>query len=88
MRTTLRIDDDLMLDLKKQAQKEGLSLTRFVNGVLRKGMAALKQVPQKERRYREKTFVMGEAKVNLDKALAFAAELEDEEICEKLARGK
>lgn len=88
MRTTVRIDDDLMGDLKVQARDERTSLTKLINRVLRHGMRALHREKKTARPFREKTFAMGESKVDLDRALALAASLEDEEVCEELARRK
>jgi len=87
MRTTVRIDDDLLRELKKRAKQEDASLTQQVNQAIRRGLepdSAKKRVP----RFKQKTYAMGTAKFNVDKALAFAAELEDEEIMRKLALGK
>ena len=88
MRTTVRIDEDLMRDLKEQSQQQGLSLTRFINRVLRQGMSVVRQAGRSPRPYREKTFSMGQPRVDLTKALALAAALEDGELREKLARRK
>jgi hypothetical protein len=88
MRTTVQIDDDLLRDLKEQAHREGTSLVKLMNRVLRRGMIALRQADKPGRPYREKTFRMGEPKVNLDKALVLSASLEDAEVREKLARRK
>lgn len=88
MRTTVRIDDDLLRQLKHRAHAEGTPLTRLINRVLRTGMTAGGAEHKPRRPYREKTFDMGEPKANLDKALALAAALEDEEIRQKLARRK
>ena len=88
MRTTVRIDDDLMRQLKQQAHGEGLSLTKLINRVLRKGMTDSGAGSKPRRACREKTFRMGQPKANLDKALALAASLEDEEVREELARRK
>jgi hypothetical protein len=88
MRTTVQIDDDLLRDLKEQAHREGTSLARLINRVLRRGVDALRQAKPPDRPYREKTYNMGEPNVNLDKALALAAALEDAEVIEKLARRK
>ena len=88
MRTTVQIDDDLLRELKEQAHREGTSLARLINRVLRLGIGAAQQVNKPSRPYREKTFRMGEPKVNLDKALAISASLEDDEVREKLARRK
>lgn len=87
MRTTLRIDDDVLEDLKRRAREERVSLTKMVNRVLRRGLQAFGR-EQPRRPYREKTFAMGHPKVDLDRALQVAAALEEEEIREKLARRK
>jgi hypothetical protein len=88
MRTTVRIDDELMRRLKELAHREGISLTKLLNRVLRSGMAAPRQALRPARPYRQKTYRMGQPKFPLDKALAFAASLEDEEVLDKLARRK
>jgi hypothetical protein len=88
MRTTVQIDDDLLRDLKHQAQREGSSLAKLVNRVLRLGMRVLREGGKPARPFRETTFRMGQPKVNLDKALALAAALEDDEVREELARRK
>ena len=88
MRTTVKIDDDLLRELKEQAHREGTSLAKLVNRVLRRGLDASRQAKTPVRPYREKTYNMGVPNVNLDKALALAAALEDEEVIEKLARRK
>ena len=84
MRITVRIDDDLLRELKKRATKEGASLTDIVNQAIRCG---LKAEAKKEPKFEQQTFAMG-AKFNIDKAQAVAAELEDEEILRKMALGK
>jgi hypothetical protein len=88
MRTTVQIDDDLLRDLKEQAHREGTSVAKLINRVLRRGMDASERADKPGRPYREKTFRMGEPTVNLNKALALAAALEDDEVREKLARRK
>ena len=88
MRTTVRIDDALLRELKQRAQQDGVSLTKLINGVLRRGIDAPEDGGKRSRPYREKTFAMGKPLVNLDKALALAASLEDEGIRDKLERRK
>ena len=85
MRTTVRIDDDLLRQLRERAQSQEVSLTDTVNQVIRQGLSS---EPAKRRVFRQKTYSLGQPKVNLDKALALAAELEDEEIIRKMAAGK
>jgi predicted transcriptional regulator len=88
MRTTLRIDDDLAQKLKDLAHKEDISFGRMLNRVLRTGLAAGKPRGRSRRRFRQATFDMGMASVNLDKALALAGAIEDEETARKLVLRK
>jgi hypothetical protein len=88
MRTTLRIDDDLMRELRDRSHKEKVSLSQLVNRLLRRGLAAAGHPAKSQTRYRETTFSLGKPAVSLDKSLALAAALEDEEIVEKMARRK
>jgi hypothetical protein len=84
MRTTVRIDDELLLKLKAQAAREHISLTRLLNRTLRTGLQASRKPGPPKRPYHEKTFAMGAPLVGLDKALALASSLEDEEIVRKM----
>lgn len=88
MRTTVRIEDDLLTELKEAARKEGTSLTRLLNRVLRAGIQASRRGDRRRRRHNEKTHSMGAPQANLDKALALAALLEDEETLRKLGLRK
>jgi hypothetical protein len=88
MRTTVRIDDDLLRDLKQRAQREKTSLTRLLNNVIRCGMKGGDPSTKPNRRFRQRTHDMGPPLVDLTKALALAAQLEDEEKIKKFARGK
>ncbi len=89
MRSTVRLDDDLLTALKDRAHREETSLTKLLNKALREWLAGgPKAVEAKKRAYREKTYSMGKPLVDLTKALALSAALEDEAIIEKLSRGK
>lgn len=79
MRSTFRIDDDLLADLREQAHRENVSLTRLLNRVLRTGMQASRSRVPRRLRYREETIAMGAPHTDLRKALALAAALEDDE---------
>jgi len=85
MRTTLRIDDDIAEKLKDLARKEDVSFGRMLNRVIRAGLAAGKSVSRPRKRFRQETFELGEPAINLDKALALAGALEDEETARKLS---
>ena len=87
MRSTVRIDDDLMVELRARAEAESVSLTRMLNRTLRAGLS----VPRKQtkrRPFKQETFHMGVPRVGVVKALSLAAELEDEEITRKLSLRK
>ena len=83
MRTTIRIDDDLLTRLKARAAIENLSLTRLINRVIRAGLASSDTVAD-EPGHVEETFAMGEPLVDLNRSMALAAALEDEETARKL----
>jgi hypothetical protein len=85
MRTTLRIDDDLMRDLRRRAAEQKVSLSRLFNQVLRQGLA---RKPTKRAAYRERVDSLGAPRVNLDKALALAAAEEDADVTRKLVARK
>jgi hypothetical protein len=46
MRTTLNLDDDLAARLAEIARRQGSSLSRAANDVLRSGLRALQQAPR------------------------------------------
>ncbi|MBI3982902.1 MAG: DUF2191 domain-containing protein [Gemmatimonadetes bacterium] len=86
MRTTVDIEGHLVKRLRAEAHRQGVSFKEFLHRVLRRGL--------EERRsdapgpYRCPTFAMGQPLRPLDKALAIADSLEDEEIASKLALRK
>jgi hypothetical protein len=84
MRSTFRIDDDLLRELRERAHREKVSLTQLLNRVLRSGMRAKGDRGPRRPRYREATHAMGAPRADLRKALAVAAALEDEEIVRKM----
>jgi hypothetical protein len=88
MRTTLTIDDGLLRQLRQKALDSGKPFKQVVNETLRAG---LEQPAGAARpRYVCPSYSMGQPRwpVDLDKALALAAELEDEEIVTTLMRGQ
>lgn len=85
MRTTLRIDDDLLDRLKARARAEKVSLTRIINRVIKAGLVTGGHPRRPRRPYRERVHAMGAPQLALDKALALAAVLEDDEIARELA---
>jgi hypothetical protein len=86
MRTTIRLDDELLERLKREAQRQNISLTRLINRVIEAG---LETAPARRKRaFRQQVFSMGVPRVSLDKALALADRLEDGEIAGEMLRGK
>lgn len=88
MRTTVRIDIELIEELKRQARQENLSTARVLNRVIRAGLKALEKTRRPKRRTRQATYAMGEALFDVDQALSLAAALEDEETARKIALRK
>ena len=85
MKTTLRIEDSLLRELKERATREEKSFTELVNQVLRRGLAAdASKAESPKQKFRRKTYDMGQPKFDLNKALALAGELEDEEVIAKM----
>ena len=83
MRTTVRIQDDLLLQLKDKATQEKSSLTRVLNQTLRAGLRAAQESKKPRRRYQEKTHSMGVPRADLTKALSLASHIDDDEILRK-----
>ena len=88
MRTTVRVDDELLERLKAQARKEKVSLTRLLNRALKAGLRAGGGRRRPQRVYRERVHALGVPRLALDKALALAATLEDQEIVRELTLRK
>jgi hypothetical protein len=83
MRSTVRIDDQIFAEIRQRAAKERVSLTQMLNRLLRRGLKAARERSPRQP-YREEIFSLGRPRADLRKALAVAAELEDEEIVRKL----
>lgn len=86
MRTTLTLDDRLFKELKTLAVEKNAPFKEVVNQALRAGVDSLRHGERTRPPVRIKTYRMGPPLpgVNLDKALALAAALEDEEIVRKM----
>ncbi len=84
MRTTITLDPDVEVLLKKLMNERGVSFKEAVNDALR---AAL--LPKTSRvDYAFPTYNLGRPMVPLERALQVAAALEDDEIARKLAAGR
>lgn len=87
MRSTVRIDDDLLNRLKEQARRENVSLTQMLNRALRAGLRTSGRGRSKGR-VKQPVFAMGAPRIDLTKALATAAETEEEALAHKMALRK
>jgi uncharacterized Ntn-hydrolase superfamily protein len=84
MRTTIQLDDELFDQLRAQARKEKVSLTRLLNRALKAGLQAGSARPREQSAYCEQVHSMGVPRPTLDKAHSLAARLEDEGIVRRL----
>lgn len=88
MRTTIRLDDELIDEVKARAQRENISVTRLLNRLVRAGLRAGAERPAKRRPFRQRVHALGVPRLRVDKALTLAATLEDEEVVRELALRK
>jgi hypothetical protein len=84
MRTTVTIDDKIAKAMKDLARKSGKSFKQVVNETLRAGVAA--SGARRHMPYRVKPGALGGVMpgINLDKALALADAIEDQELATKM----
>lgn len=86
MRTTVTIDPDVEVLLRKAMRQSGEPFKQVLNKAVRDGLLVADRKPVKP--YRQPTFDMGKPLVDLTKALALAAELEDQELIKKMRQGR
>ena len=83
MRTTVTLDPDTEQIVRRRMRERGMSFKAALNDAIRSGNAAdAAAVP-----FHTETAAMGESRVNLDRALQVAADLEDDELVRKLRVG-
>ena len=86
MRTTITLDPDVEQMLRDAIREKDLTFKEAVNQAIRSG---LRNKPERKKKFKQRTFAMGpDQNFRWDKALSFAAELEDQEILRKMALGK
>jgi hypothetical protein len=83
---TIEIDDDLRSELEACAARQHTSVDGLMKTVIREGLRVVGEPERKP--FVQKTHSMGQPLMDITKANAIAAELEDEAILEKMARGK
>lgn len=84
MRTTVTLDPDVEAKLRAVMRERGISFKAAINDAIRAGLS---EPSAPARRFKVKSAPLG-ARFNIDKALTFAGELEDEEIIRKMEMGK
>lgn len=81
----MTLDADVAQQIRQRMRERGTSFKQTVNDLLRRGLQSTED-PQP---YETPTFEMGaRADIDLDKALALVAGMEDEEVTGKLERAK
>ena len=85
MRSEVRIGDELIAELRPRARVEQMSVTRTVNRVIRTGLATSNRPCEEREQDEDVTVRMGLSRVEVDKALALAAALDDAEIFRKMS---
>ena len=83
MRTTVTLDPDVESMLRKEMRRRGAPFKQALNDALRAGLRAMNR---RDEAFEPVTFDMGRPRVDLTKAAALAAELEDDEILSRYRR--
>jgi hypothetical protein len=84
MRTTVTLEPDAEALIRRRMRERGLSFKAALNEAIRAGLASSRAPGG----FRTPTADLGRPSVNLDRALALAGELEDEELLRKQRAGK
>ena len=79
----LKVAEVMLEHLDELAADRGMSRTDFANYVLRLGLEETDRVRREHKPFRQKTYNMG-ARMNLDKAMAVADALYDQEFLRKM----
>lgn len=86
MRTTVTIDPDVEVLVRKAMRQRDASFKQVLNDSLREALAERRPKPRAP--YRQVAYHLGRPLVDLTKATALAAELDDLELAAKLRRGR
>ena len=87
MRTTVTLDTDVQVLLKKAMRKRDTSFKQTLNDAVRKGLGRPQPKASTPSEWAFPTYDMGVPLVDLTKANALAGELEDLELIAKMQRG-
>lgn len=83
MRTTVTLDDDTLVIIRRLMHERGVSFKRALNDAIRAG-AQGRPAPQ---RFETRVADLGVPTIDLDRALQVAADLEDQELIRRQRRG-
>ena len=86
MRTTVDVDPVLLEQIRLEAVRRGTTVKALLNAVIRAGLTS--RVAKRAAVYRVEPMSMGTPRVDLTKALAITAALEEEEHLRDLQRRK
>jgi predicted transcriptional regulator len=86
-RTTIRLDEHLMRQLKERAKREELSLTGIFNKAIREWLRTPAKQP-KRKPFVQKTYDMGKALIDITHTNALLDEWDTEEFVRKMSQGK
>lgn len=82
MRTTVTLDPDTEQMIRRRMRERGMSFKEALNDAIRSGRGDSSPRP-----FVTETASMGESRVNLDRALQTAADLEDDELLRRMRAG-
>jgi hypothetical protein len=78
MRTTVTLDPDVKVLIEQAMREHGLSFKQALNRAVRAGLARTDELPVEP--FRQRSFHLGEVRIDLTKALSLAGELNDQRI--------
>jgi hypothetical protein len=76
MRTTVTLDPDVKVLIEQAMREHGLSFKQALNRAVRAGLARTDGPPVEP--FRQRSFHLGDARIDLTKALSLAGELDDQ----------
>jgi hypothetical protein len=81
MRTTVTLDPDTERLVRRRMAERQVSFKQALNDAIREGLS------QEAERFETTVRAMGTPKINLDRALQLAGDVEDEELLRRMRRG-
>lgn len=82
MRTTVTLDPDTEQIIRRRMRERGISFKEALNDAIRSGGGVSAAAS-----FRTQTAAMGQSRVNLDRALQIAADIETDELIRRMRSG-